>query len=177
MSRVLNLSLYATFLVVFVAMTPNFALSGQETPDGLVKEMVTNINAQNKKGVESLIHPQVVSYLKVTDPAMLNNIANSLMQLKIPPDYKMGVIGLNNLGNSGMASYDPATQTLTMMGSAAYYKIPPTHLMALVEEREKVVEVDGKKEKKMVKIPLTPTPLPIAQYQGKWYIVIAVGNK
>ena len=36
---------------------------------------------------------------------------------------------------------------------------------------------NGKKQKKIVKVPLTPTPLPIAQYQGKWYIVIAAGNK
>ncbi len=64
-----------------------------------------------------------------------------------------------------------------MMGSPAYYKIPPTHLMALVVEKEKIVEVDGKKENKVVKVPLTPTPLPIAQYQGNWYIVIAVGSK
>ncbi|NIU88235.1 MAG: hypothetical protein GWN56_13490 [Nitrosopumilaceae archaeon] len=49
--------------------------------------------------------------------------------------------------------------------------------MAIVLEKEKMVDVDGKKQKKIVKVPLTPTPLPIAQYQGKWYIVIAVGKK
>jgi hypothetical protein len=64
-----------------------------------------------------------------------------------------------------------------MMGSPAYYKIPPTHLMMLAVEKEKTVEVDGKQEKKMVKVPLTPTPLPIGEYQGNWYIVIAVGKK
>lgn len=153
------------------------SLAGQETPEALTKTLVSSINAKNKAAVQSLIHPQVVSYLKVTDPAMLDNITASLMQLKIPADYKVGVVSLDQLGDSGMASYDKATQTLTMMGSPAYYKIPPTHLMAIVVEKEKMVEVDGKKEKKVVKVPLTPTPLPIAQYQGNWYIVIAVGSK
>ncbi len=146
------------------------AQAGQGTPEALTRTMVSSINATNKAAVQSLIHPQVVSYLRVTDPAMLENITNSLMQLKIPTDYKVGVISIDDLGDSGMASYDKSTKTLTMMGSAAYYKFPPTHLMALVVEKKN-------KENKMVKVPLTPTPLPIAQYQGNWYIVIAVGKK
>ena len=164
-------------LVLFFVITTIYAHGAQESPDALVESMVSSINAKNKTAVQSLIHPQVVSYLRVTDPAMLDNISISLMQLQIPADYKMGVIGLDQLGDSGMAKYDKATQTLTMMGSSAYYKIPPTHLMALVVEKEKTVEVDGKQEKKIVKVPLTPTPLPIAEYDGKWYIVIAVGKK
>ncbi len=162
---------------LFAALGVVSSQAGQATPDALAKTMVSSINAKNKTAVQSLIHPQVVSYLRVTNPAMLENITASLMQLKIPADYKMGVISLDQLGDSGMASYDKATQTLTLMGSPAYYKFPPTHLMALVVEKEKIVEVDGKKEKKIVKVPLTPTPLPIAQYQGNWYIVIAVGKK
>lgn len=164
-------------IIIFAIFGVISAQASQGTPDALAKAMVSNINAKNKAGVQALIHPQVVSYLRVTNPAMLENITSSLMQLKIPANYKMGVISLDQLGDSGMASYDKATQTLTMMGSPAYYKFPPTHLMALVVEKEKMVEVDGKKEKKIVKVPLTPTPLPIAQYQGNWYIVIAVGKK
>ena len=164
-------------LVLFAAVGAASARANQATPDELAKAMVSNINAKNKTGVQSLIHPQIASYLRVTNPAMLENITTSLMQLKIPANYKMGVISLDQLGDSGMASYDKATQTLTMMGSPAYYKFPPSHLMALVVEKEKMVDIDGKKEKKIVKVPLTPTPLPIAQYQGNWYIVIAVGKK
>ena len=161
-----------TSLVLVMALILSFlsAQAGQETPEALTKTMVSSINAKNKSAVQALIHPQVVSYLRVTDPAMLENITNSLMQLKIPADYKVGVISVDDLGDGGMASYDKATQTLTMMGSPAYYKFPPTHLMALVVEKKN-------KENKMVKVPLTPTPLPIAQYQGNWYIVIAVGKK
>ncbi|MEM7009482.1 MAG: hypothetical protein AAF462_10150 [Thermodesulfobacteriota bacterium] len=155
----------------------NSVQAGQGTPEALAANLVRDIDAKNKAGVESLIHPQIVSYLRVTDPQMLANITNSLMQLEIPPEYKMGVISLDELGNSGMASYDKSTKTLTMMGSPAYYKFPPTHLMALVVETQKTVDVDGNKEIRTVKVPLTPTPLPIAQYQGNWYIVIAVGKK
>ncbi len=162
-------------LILFFSAATTHA--GQETQDALAKALVSSINAKKKAAVQSLIHPQVVSYLRVTDPAMLDNVTASLMQLKIPADYKVGVISLDELEGSKMASYDKATQTLTMMGSPLYYKFPPTHLMALVVEKEKMVEVDGNKEKKVVKIPLTPTPLPIAQYQGNWYIVIAVGSK
>jgi len=164
-------------IVLFATVGVTFAQGGQQTPEALAKTLVSSINAKNQNAVQSLIHPQVVSYLRVTDPAMLNNISASLMQLKIPENYKMGVISLNQLGDSGMASYDKATQTLTMMGSSAYYKIPPSHLMALVVEKEKTVEVDGKKENRMVKVPLTPTPLPISEFEGRWYIVIAVGKK
>ncbi len=149
------------------------------TPDALAKNLVSAISTQNKADVLSLIHPQVVSYLSVTNPALLNAVTADLMGLQIPPDYKMGVISLGDLNKSGseMAHYDEATQTLTMMGSPAYYKIPPTHLMMLADEKEKTVEVDGKKEKKMVRVPLTPAPLPIGQYEGNWYIVIAAGKK
>ena len=171
--------LFKRSVVITIALVVSVvsAQAAQETPEALTKTMVAAINAKNKASVQSIIHPQVVSYLSVTDPAMLDNITASLMQLKIPADYKVGVIGLDQLGDSGMASYDKSTQTLTMMGSPAYYKFPPTHLMAIVVEKEKMVDVDGKKQKKIVKVPLTPTPLPIAQYQGKWYIVIAAGNK
>ena len=101
------------------------------------------------------------------------------MGLKIPPDYQMGVVSLEDLNKSGseMAHYDSATQTLTMMGSPAYYKIPPTHLMMLAVEKEKTVEVDGQEQLKKIHVPLTPTPLPIGQYQGNWYIIIAAGKQ
>ncbi len=49
--------------------------------------------------------------------------------------------------------------------------------MALVVEKEKTVQSDGKEEKKMLNVPLTPTPLPICEFKDKWYIVIAVGKK
>jgi len=173
----LGLTLIITVLLASVVAAS--AQVGQETPDALAKTMVSSINAKNVAGVQALIHPQVVSYLRVTDPAMLDNVTASLMGLKIPADYKMGVISIDELEKSGsqMAKYDKATQTLTLMGSPAYYKIPPSQLMMLVVEKEKTVEVDGKKENKMIKVPLTPTPLPIGQYQGNWYIVIAVGKK
>lgn len=170
---------FIVLLIIFsVGVKAGFA-QPTPTPDALAKTLASSIDAKNKNSVQALIHPQLVSYLRVTDPAMLNNITASLMALKIPPDYKMGVISLDDLekSSSGMASYDKTTQTLTMMGSPAYYKIPPSHLMALAVEKEKTVEVDGKKETKLVKIPLTPTPLPIGQYQGNWYIVFAAGEK
>jgi hypothetical protein len=156
-----------------------FAQGGQESPEALAKTLATSTNAKNKSAVQALIHPQVVSYLRVTDPSMIQNITNSLIQLKIPENYKMGVISMDELAqdDSKMAKYDKATQTLTMMGSSAYYKIPPSHLMALVVEKEKTVEIDGKEEKKVVNVPITSTPLPISAFEGKWYIVIAVGNK
>ena len=171
------LSLSGLLVVLFVTLAATFAQSAQESPEALAQTLSRSTNAKNKSAVQALIHPQVVSYLRVTDPTMLDNISASLMQLQIPADYKMGVIGLDQLGDSGMAKYDKATQTLTMMGSPAYYKIPPSHLMALVVEKEKTVEVDGKQEKKIIKVPLTPTPLPIGEYEGKWYIVIAVGKQ
>lgn len=169
----------SSILILLIAGTQLVIAQSNPTPDALSKTMVSSINAKNKNSVQALIHPQVVSYLRVTDPVMLDNITASLMGLKIPADYKTGVISLDEIGKtgSGMAQYDKATQTLTMMGSSAYYKIPPTHLMMLVVEKEKVVEVDGEKETKIVKVPLTPTPLPIGQYQGNWYIVIAAGKK
>ena len=177
--RIGFLSLSSFLVVLFFMISVASAQSGQTTPDALAKTMVSSINAKNKDGVQALIHPQVVSYLRVTDPAMLDNITTSLMQLKIPPDYKMGVISLEELEqtDSKMAKYDKATQTLTMMGSSVYYKIPPSHLMMLVVEKQKTVEVDGKKENRVVNVPLTPTPFPISQFEGKWYIVIAVGKK
>jgi len=178
-ARRIFLGLSVLIMVMFISIGIASAQVGQVTPDALAKTMVSSINAKNKNGVQALIHPQVVSYLRVTDPAMLDNITASLMQLKIPADYKMGVISLDDIekSGSGMAKYNKATQTLTLMGSPAYYKIPPSHLMALVVEKQKTVEVEGKKENRIVKVPLTPTPLPIGQYQGNWYIVIAVGKK
>ncbi|GJM14683.1 MAG: hypothetical protein DHS20C13_00100 [Thermodesulfobacteriota bacterium] len=170
---------FSVFVVIFsVGIKAGFA-QPNPTPDALAKTMVSSIAAKNQQSVQALIHPQVVSYLRVTDPTMLNNITASLMALKIPPDYKIGVVSLDDLEKSGseMAKYDKATQVLTLMGAPAYYKIPPSHLMALVVEKQKTVEVDGKKENKIVKVPLTPTPLPIGQYKGNWYIVIAVGKK
>ncbi len=173
----LGIPLIITVLLASVGAAS--AQVGQATPDALAKTMVSSINAKNVAGVQALIHPQIVSYLRVTDPAMLNNITASLMQLKIPENYKVGVISLDELEKSGnqMAKYDKATQTLTLMGSPAYYKIPPSQLMMLVVEKEKTVQIDGKEEKKVVNVPLTPTPLPIGQYQGNWYIIIAVGKK
>lgn len=178
-ARRIFLGLSVLIMVMFITIGITSAQVGQATPDALAKTMVSSINAKNKNGVQALIHPQVVSYLRVTDPAMLDNITASLMQLKIPADYKMGVISLDDIekSGSGMAKYNKATQTLTLMGSPAYYKIPPSHLMALVVEKQKTLEVDGKKESRIVKVPLTPTPLPIGQYQDNWYIVIAVGKK
>lgn len=172
------------FGFVFLSLTLSLGLNSGHaqttpTPDALAKTLVSSISAQNKPGVQALIHPQVVSYLRVTDPKEIDYISASLLGLKVPPNYKVGVVSLEELNNSGseMAHYDSATQTLTMMGAPAYYKIPPTHLMMLAVEKEKTVEVDGKQEKKMVRVPLTPTPLPIGQYDGNWYIVIAVGKK
>lgn len=172
------------FGFVFLSLTLSLGLNSgyaqtTPTPDALGKALVSAVSTKNRAGVLALIHPQVVSYLSVTKPALLNDVTADLMGLQIPTDYKMGVISLSDLNKSGseMAHYDSATQTLTMMGSPAYYKIPPTHLMMLAVEKEKTVEVDGKKETKMVRVPLTPAPLPIGQYEGNWYIVIAVGKK
>lgn len=175
--NLLGLTLIIT--VLLTSAEAAFAQVGQETPQALANTLVSSINAKNKAGVQALLHPQVVSYLRVTDPAMLNNITASLMSLKIPNDFKVGVISLDDLEKSGseMAKYDKATQTLTMMGAPAYYKIPPSQLMMLAVDKEKTVEVDGKKETKIIKVPLTPTPLPIGQYQGNWYIVMAAGKK
>lgn len=164
------------FIILVIGIDSGFALS-TPTPESLANTLVSSINAKNKAGVQALIHPQVVSYLRVTDPALLEDVTVSLMALKIPPDYKMGVVSIEKLEGSGMAHYDKSTQVLTMMGSPAYYKIPPTHLMMLVVEKEKMVDLDGKQEKKIVKVPLTPTPLPIGQYEGNWYIVIAAGKQ
>ncbi len=179
MFKSLKISLSGLMVVLFLMVSITSAQGGQESPQGLATALADGTKAQNKVAVQALINPQVLSYLRVTDPAMVENITNSLMQLKIPADYKVGVISLDELERSGskMAKYDKATQTLTMMGSSAYYKIPPTHLMMLAVEKEKTVEVDGKKENRVVNVPLTPTPLPISQYDGKWYIVIAVGKK
>lgn len=176
-TNLLGLTLIITIL--FSSAGALIAQVGQQTPQALANTLVSSINAKNKAGVQALIHPQVVSYLRVTDPAMLNNITASLMSLKIPQDFKAGVISLDDLQKSGseMAKYDKATQTLTMMGAPAYYKIPPSHLMMLAVDKEKTIEVDGKKETKIIKVPLTPTPLPISQYQGNWYIIIAAGKK
>jgi len=177
--RIGFLSLSSFLVVLFIMITVAFAQSGQETPEALAKTLAVSTKTNNKDAVQALIHPQVVSYLRVTDPAMVENITNSLVQLKIPDNYKVGVINIDELAqtDSKMAKYDKTTQTLTMMGSSAYYKVPPTHLMALVVEKEKTVQIDGKEEKKVVNVPLTPTPLPVSQFEGKWYIVIAVGKK
>jgi len=177
--RIGFLSLSSFFVVLLFIVSVTSAQSGQESPEALAKTLAESTNAKNKNAVQALIHPQVVSYLRVTDPAMVENITNSLMQLKIPENYKVGVISLDELAqtDSKMAKYDKAEQTLTMMGSSAYYKVPPSHLMMLAVEKQKTVEVDGKKENRIVNVPLTPTPLPVSQFDGKWYIVIAVGKK
>jgi len=91
----LGLTLIITVLLASVGAAS--AQVGQATPDALAKTMVSSINAKNNNGVQALIHPQIVSYLRVTDPAMLNNITASLMQLKIPENYKVGVISLDEL--------------------------------------------------------------------------------
>ena len=131
-AKIIFFSLGGFFVVLFIMISVAFAQGGQESPEALAKTLVTSTNAKNKSAVQALIHPQVVSYLRVTDPSMIQHITNSLMQLKIPENYKMGVISMDELAqnDSKMAKYDKATQTLTMMGSSAYYKIPPSHLMA-----------------------------------------------
>ncbi len=123
-TRTSFLSLSSLFVAIFLTMTAAFAQSGPKSPEALGETLVSSINAKNKNVVQSLIHPQVVSYLRLTDPAMLDNIVTSLMQLKIPENYKMGVISMDELtrNDSKIANYDKATHTHTMMCSSEYYR-------------------------------------------------------
>ena len=57
------------------------------------------------------------------------------------------------------------------------FPLTQRNIMTIVDGDKEYTLIDGKEEKKVVKVPLTPTPLPISAFEGKWYIVIAVGNK
>ena len=83
-AKIIFFSLGGLFVILFIMISVAFAQGGQESPEALAKTLATSTNAKNKSAVQALIHPQVVSYLRVTDPSMIQNITNSLMQLKIP---------------------------------------------------------------------------------------------
>lgn len=156
-----------TIVLAFVVLQvwSSYAEGAADTPQALGNNMIAAIQAKNQTTLMSLIHPDVVAYLKANDPEKLDKTIQNWLKTKVPPNHEFIVQPIKEVPD-----YDPATQTLTFGAIKMYFPTPPTAFMILVGDLEAKVKVDGKEETKKGRGPVTIDA--IAQKDGKWYIVL-----
>jgi hypothetical protein len=147
---------------------PALAESGADTPDALGNKVLEAIKTQNKDALKSLIHPEVIAYLKDKNPGELDKVLGNLLGLKIPPTSEFVVQPMEEV-----SEYDKATQTLTFRENTLYFPIPPTDLLVLVTEAE-IPKKDEKGVETKVKAKVGVMVNTITQYNKGWYIVLPV---
>lgn len=152
---------------VLLQVLPSYAQSAADTSQALGSNMIAAIRAKNKTALMSLIHPDVVAYMKANDPQKLDKTIQNWLKTKIPPNHEFIVQPIKEVPD-----YDPATQTLRFGAIKMYFPTPPTAFMILIGDLEAKVKVDGKEETKKGRGPVTIDA--IAQKDGKWYIVLPV---
>ncbi len=144
------------------------AKSGAGTPEALGNKVLEAIKAQNKDALKSLIHPEVIDYLKDKNPGELDKVIGNLLSLKIPETSEFVVQPMEEV-----SEYDKATQTLTFRENTLYFPIPPTDLLVLVTETE-IPKKDEKGVETKVKAKVGVMVNTITEYNKAWYIVLPV---
>lgn len=156
-----------TLALVMLQVLPSYSQSGADSPQALGSNMIAAIQAKNQTALMSLIHPDVVAYMKANDPEKLDKTIQNWLKTKVPPNHEFIVQPIKEVPD-----YDPATQTLRFGAITMYFPTPPSAFMILIGDLEAKVEVEGKEETKKGRGPVTIDA--IAQKDGKWYIVLPV---
>ena len=154
--------------ILAAPLRPAVAQSGASTPEALGNKVLEAIKAQNKDELKSLIHPEVISYLKDKNPGELDKVIGNLLSLKIPPTSEFVVQPMEEV-----SEYDKATQTLTFRENTLYFPIPPSDLLVLVTETE-IPRKDEKGVETRVKAKVGVMVNTITEYNKAWYIVLPV---
>jgi hypothetical protein len=144
------------------------AQSGADTPQALGNKVLETIRTQNKDGLRSLIHPQVIAYLKDKSPGELDKVLDNLLSLKIPQSTEFVVQPMEEV-----SEYDSATQTLTFRDNTLYFPVAPTDLLVLVTETE-IPKKDEKGNETKVKAKVGVMVNTVTQYDKAWYVVLPV---
>lgn len=163
----------AALLIVAAAMLtasvrPAGAQSGPATPEALGNDVLDAIKTQNKDELRSLIHPEVLAYLKDKSPGELDKVLGNLLSLKVPENSEFVVQPMEEV-----SEYDNATQTLTFRENTLYFPVPPSDLLVLVTETE-IPKKDEKGVETKVKAKVGVMVNTITQYNKGWYIVLPV---
>lgn len=158
-----------TLVLAFVLLqvVPSYGQNSANSAQALGSIMISAIRAKNQDTLMSLIHPDVVAYMKANDPKKLDETVQNWLKTEIPPNHEFIVQPIKEVPD-----YDPATQTLTFGSIKMYFPTPPTAFMILIGDLEAKVKVDGKEETKKGRGPVTIDA--VAEKDGKWYIVLPV---
>jgi hypothetical protein len=164
--------LYAAALwilaVVVLSAVPAKAQSGANTPEQLGNKVLAGIKAQNKDEIKSLIHPQVIEFMKSGNPGELDLVINNLLSLKVPPNTEFVVEPMEQV-----SEYDKTTQTLKFKDKTLYFPVAPSDLLVLVTEAE-IPKQDENGVETKVKAKVGVMVNTITKYNGNWYIVLPV---
>lgn len=144
------------------------AQSGANTPQILGNKILEGIKAKNKDALKSLIHPQVIAFMKDGNPGELDMVINNLLSLQIPKDSEFVVEPMDQV-----SEYDKPTQTLKFRDNTLYFPVAPSDLLVLVTEAE-IPKKDEKGVETKTKAKVGVMVNTITQYNGSWYIVLPV---
>ncbi|MEW6144304.1 MAG: hypothetical protein AB1598_04715 [Thermodesulfobacteriota bacterium] len=144
------------------------AESGADTPEALGNKVLEAIKTQNKEGLKSLIHPEVVSYLQEKSPGELDKVLDNFLTLPVPDNGEFVVQPIEEV-----SEYDKATQTLVFRENTLYFPVPPMDLLVLVTETE-IPKKDEKGKETKVKVKVGAMVYTITQNNNKWFIVLPV---
>jgi hypothetical protein len=162
----------ALFVITAVMLAAQVASvkaeSGADTPEALGNKVLEAIKTQNKDEMRSLVHPQVIEYLKDKSPGELDAVIGNLLSLKIPENTEFVVQPMEEV-----SEYDSAAQTLTFRENTLYFPVAPTDLLVLVTETE-IPKKDEKGNETKVKAKVGVMVNTITQYNKAWYIVLPV---
>ena len=157
-----------SIFILGVLLLSSEAAYAQSPPSGverLAKKMIQYINAKDKDGLKSLIHPRVIAYMDKNDPGSYDEIITAWVGESIPTAHEIAYKPV-----SSIKEYDAEKQTFDLYGRLLYFPTPPTHFLVIVSEQEATVTVEGKEEKRAVKAPLRIDAL--REEGGKWYLVL-----
>lgn len=168
-----RISFAAALFIIAAAMlispvTPVWAEGGASTPVVLGNKVLESIKSQNKDGLKSLIHPEVVTYLNDKSPGELDKVLDNFLTLQIPKSGEFVVQPINEV-----SEYDNATQTLIFRGYTLYFPVPPMDLLVLVTDAE-IAKKDDKGVETKTKAKAGVMVYTITQNKGNWYIVLPV---
>lgn len=168
-----RISFAAALIIIAAAMlispvTSAWAEGGASSPEALGNKVLESIKTQNKDGIKSLIHPEVIAFMNKSNPAELDNIIGNLLALKIPKNTEFVVQPMEEV-----SEYDQATQTLTFRDNKLYFPVAPSDLLVLVTEAE-IAKKDDKGVETKTKAKVGVMVNTITQYNKAWYIVLPV---
>ena len=163
----------ASLLIIAAAVlsspvTSAWAQGGASTPEALGNKVLESIKSQNKDGMKSLIHPEVIAYFKDNSPGEVDKIIDNFLTLQIPKNGEFVVQPIEEV-----SEYDKATQTLLFREYTLYFPVPPMDLLVLVTEAE-IARKDDKGVETKTKAKVGVMVYTITQNKGSWYIVLPV---